>query len=145
MVIEGHVMDAPGKEPPPLMVDPNDENGDVELKRWLYNDDYSIGSSPRLKSTMVPVVQHQWKAQGINITLPLDPHLAARFEYNSRYMTPLLYRIQCEENLFRGRLSERFYFMIISSALTMIMLLIRKWNELPSLLPPPPAPRLALP
>jgi hypothetical protein len=136
-------MDAPNKDPPPKMVDPNDPKGDVESMVWLYNDDYSIGSSPRLRSTMLPVQNHHWKAQGFNISIPLQPHIAATYEYNSRYMTPLLYRIQCEENLFRGRLSELFYAMLILWFIVAIVYMIRNWKDLPSVLPPssttPPA------
>jgi hypothetical protein len=141
--VTGHVIDAPGAEPPPQMVDPNDDTIDVEQQTWIYNDDYVVASSPRLKSTVVPVIQHSWEAQGINMTVPVDAHLAARYEFGTNYMRPLLYRIQCEENLFVGRMSGTFYFTTITAAVIMIVVLVRNWHVLPSLLPPPP--RLALP
>jgi hypothetical protein len=138
----GHVIDAPDAEAPPVMK--TNDGSALDDAIWIYNDDYVVASSPRLKSDVIPVITRSWSAQRLNMTVPYDAALAARFEFGSGYMTPLLYRIQCEENLFLGRLNTSWY---ITAAIAITLITIVVTHVTPAL--PfsilPPQSRLALP
>ncbi|KAL6063096.1 DUF925-domain-containing protein [Balamuthia mandrillaris] len=70
-------------------------------ERILYSPEYTLHNSEHRRSDILPLKPSEWL--GMPVTIPNEAHRVCREEYGETYMTALVYRLDCLENIIHGR------------------------------------------
>lgn len=90
----------------------------------LTHTDFTNKSPHRDLSSSYPLRCGPWPAVGpdANVCTPRDPHVIAAAEFGSSYMTPIVKRVQCLENMAMRRAPTRYYLLHLALALAAALL-----------------------
>lgn len=70
--------------------------------KWLVNDDRTIRGKKLLYDQVLPVRQEPAFFLNVSVTVPRNASYLARAEYGLSYMTPIIMRMECIENVING-------------------------------------------
>lgn len=69
---------------------------------WLVNEDRTIRAKRLPFDTVMPLREREFFFVGTHVSMPRDPAFLAKAEYGASFMTPLVTRLECMENVWNG-------------------------------------------
>jgi hypothetical protein len=91
----------------------------MESDQYLVNNDRTIRAKKLPYDAIFPLIEGTFV--GVSVKLPLNASMLARAEYGPNYMTPLVTRLECMENVWNGYC---FYEMSIQKGVYFVMFIV---------------------